>query len=104
VCIPLPGRVVEVDRLGAVVAIGGRRRRASSVLLPDVSVGDWVAVLAGTIVDRLEPDEAAEIEAILGATTGLEPPAAEDRMRHDPSAGRVEKVGGDQADCRTVRA
>jgi hydrogenase assembly chaperone HypC/HupF len=64
-CIEDPGRVVAVDELGAVVDTAGRRRRASTLLLPDVAVGDWVTVAAGTIVDRLQPEEAAEIQGIL---------------------------------------
>jgi hydrogenase assembly chaperone HypC/HupF len=64
-CIEDPGLVVAVDELGAVVDTAGRRRRASTLLLPDVAVGDWVTVAAGTIVDRLQPEEAAEIQGIL---------------------------------------
>ena len=64
-CIEDPGRVVAIDELGAVVDTAGRRRRASTLLLPDVAVGDWVTVAAGTIVDRLRPEEAAEIQTIL---------------------------------------
>ncbi|HEY8439118.1 MAG TPA: HypC/HybG/HupF family hydrogenase formation chaperone [Candidatus Limnocylindrales bacterium] len=64
-CIEDPGRVVAIDALGAVVDTAGRRRRASTLLLPEVAVGDWVTVAAGTIVDRLRPEEAAEIQTIL---------------------------------------
>jgi hydrogenase expression/formation protein HypC len=66
-CIEDPGRVVEIDALGAVVDVAGRRRRASMLVLPDVAVGDWVTVAAGTIVNRLDPEEAAEIRRILDA-------------------------------------
>ena len=66
-CIEDPGRVIVIDGLGAVVDVGGRRRRASTLVLPDVAVGDWVTVAAGTIVNRLEPEEAAEIRRILDA-------------------------------------
>lgn len=64
-CIEDPGRVVAIDDLGAIVDTAGRRRRASTLLLPDIAVGDWVTVAAGTIVDRLRPEEAAEIQTIL---------------------------------------
>ena len=64
-CIDVPGRVIAIDELGAVVETEGRRRRASTLLLPDVAVGDWVTVAAGTIVDRLTPEEAGEIRRIL---------------------------------------
>ena len=66
-CIAFPGLVVELDRGVAVVETEGRRRRASTLLLPGIAVGDWVTVAAGTIVDRLEPGEAAEIQTLLRA-------------------------------------
>jgi hydrogenase assembly chaperone HypC/HupF len=71
-CIAFPGLVVEVDAFGAVVETEGRRRRASTLFLPDIAVGDWVAVVAGTVVERLEPDEAAEIQELLRAAVALE--------------------------------
>lgn len=64
-CVSLPGRVVAVDAVGAVVDIEGRRRRASTLLVPDVGPGDWVFVTAGTIVDRVDPAEAAAIRSTL---------------------------------------
>ncbi len=64
-CIDDPGRVVAIDALGAIVETPAHRRRASTLLLPDVAVGDWVTVAAGTIVDRLTDEEAAEIRSIL---------------------------------------
>jgi hydrogenase expression/formation protein HypC len=64
-CLGFPGRVIELDADGAVVDTDGRRRRATTLYLPDVAVGDWVTVAAGTIVDRLEPSRAAEIQDLL---------------------------------------
>jgi hydrogenase assembly chaperone HypC/HupF len=64
-CIDDPGRVIAIDDLGAIVETPTHRRRASTLLLPDVAVGDWVTVAAGTIVDRLTPEEAGEIREIL---------------------------------------
>ena len=64
-CIGFPGRVVDLDAGGAVVDVEGRRRRASTLLVPDVEVGDWVYVTAGTIVDRIDPAEAAAIRSTL---------------------------------------
>jgi hydrogenase maturation factor len=56
-----------MDEAGAIVVTDGRARRASTLYLPDVAVGDWVVVAAGTIVERLDPAEAAEIERLLEA-------------------------------------
>lgn len=87
-CIAFPGVVVEVDAFGAVVETEGRRRRASTLFLPDIAVGDWVAVAAGTIVERLEPDQAAAIQEILRAAIALE---------EDEATGGHEAVGYDEA-------
>ncbi len=72
-CISFPGTVIEVDASGALVETDGRRRRASTLLLPDVCPGDRVVVAAGTIVERLDAWEAADIDALLRtAIDGLE--------------------------------
>lgn len=76
-CVGLPGRVTAVDPLGATVQTMDRARRASTLLLPDVEVGDWVFVVAGTIVERLDPVEAAEISSVLLEAIALE--AAEEQ-------------------------
>lgn len=72
-CIAFPGRVLLIDASGAVVETEGRRRRASTLVVPDVAVGDWVTVAAGTIVERLEPAEAAGIQDILRAARATPP-------------------------------
>ena len=74
-CISFPGQVVGVDASSAVVDSAGRRRRASTLLYPDVAVGDWVAVAAGTIVDRLSATEAAELQDILDQAREPDPAA-----------------------------
>jgi hydrogenase assembly chaperone HypC/HupF len=64
-CIAFPGRVLAIEDAGAVLEVDGRRRRASTLLHPEVLVGDWVLVGAGTILRRLEADEAAELSRTL---------------------------------------
>ena len=54
-CIAFPGKVIALDWEGAVVDTEGRCRRASTLFLPDLAIGDWVTVAAGTVVERLEP-------------------------------------------------
>jgi hydrogenase assembly chaperone HypC/HupF len=72
-CIAFPGRVLDVDDQGAIVETDGRRRWASSLFLTDIAVGDWVTVVAGTIVERLEPDQAADIQEILRSAIAKTP-------------------------------
>ena len=66
-CISYPGRVVALDGSNAVVATMGQARRASTLLLPDTVVGEWVMVGAGSILRRLDVEEAAVITRTLDA-------------------------------------
>lgn len=60
-CITAPAKVIAVDADGAIVELVGAWRRASTVVVPDVGVGDWVMVGAGTILRRLDPADAIEL-------------------------------------------
>jgi hydrogenase assembly chaperone HypC/HupF len=62
-CLTAPARVVALDGSGATVLLGGRERRASTLVVPEMAVGDWVVVAAGTIVERIDPEEAAHLAA-----------------------------------------
>lgn len=77
-CIGFPGQVTMVDERGATVRTLDRERRASTLLMPEVVVGDWVYVAAGTIVERLDPAEAAEVRTLL--------------LEADPGAGRSQDL------------
>ncbi|HEX2755379.1 MAG TPA: HypC/HybG/HupF family hydrogenase formation chaperone [Candidatus Limnocylindrales bacterium] len=92
-CVAFPGRVVEVDDVGAVVDTDGRLRRVSTLFLPDVAVGDWVAVMADTIVERLEEAHALEVQQILRDAIALEVAEENGQPRADempvPGAPRV---------------
>jgi hydrogenase assembly chaperone HypC/HupF len=73
-CITAPGRVIELGDAWATVDLDGRRRRASTLVVPDVAVGDWVIVGAGSILRRLEPAEGRDLAAAIGrAMTSTSP-------------------------------
>ena len=57
-CVSVLAQVVEVDDVGAIVACDEVQRRAGTRLYPDIRVGEWVLVGAGTILQRLSADEA----------------------------------------------
>ena len=60
-CIAVPGKVTSIDDLDmATVDFGGTSRVASIDLVPDVSVGDYVLVHAGFVINRLDEDDALE--------------------------------------------
>jgi hydrogenase expression/formation protein HypC len=60
-----PGQVLQVADDMAIVEIDHRQRRASLLLVPEVEVGDWVIVAAGTVLEIIDHDEATEILAML---------------------------------------
>jgi hydrogenase assembly chaperone HypC/HupF len=64
-CISYPGRVVALEAGAAVVETTARRRRAQTLLVPDVAIGDWVLVGAGSVLRRLDPDEATSLVRML---------------------------------------
>ena len=84
-CVSYPGLVLEVEAGMAVVEIEGRRRRASLMLMPDLRPGEWVVVSAGTVIERLEPEQAAEITALLDDASGSQPPAPEGEATNVPT-------------------
>lgn len=57
-CIEFAGRVINIDGDVAELDFEGEIRRASTLVVPDVDVGDWVYVAMGTIFERLDPIEA----------------------------------------------
>lgn len=69
-CLDFAAQVVSRDGDVAVIESEGRRRRASTLLMPDVAVGDWVYVAVGTIIERLEPAEAEQINDELRTAQG----------------------------------
>jgi len=64
-CLMAPARVVSVDGSICQVELGGRIDPVSMILEPDLEVGDWVLVNSGTVVRRLEPDQAEEMTQAL---------------------------------------
>jgi hydrogenase assembly chaperone HypC/HupF len=62
-CLTAPARVLALDVGAATVLLAGHERRASTLVVPEVAVGDWVIVAAGTILKRIDADEAAELAA-----------------------------------------
>jgi hydrogenase expression/formation protein HypC len=59
-CLAVPAKVIEQDREQAVVDLQGNRLRVSTVLTPEVGVGDWVLVHAGFAITQLGEAEALE--------------------------------------------
>jgi len=57
-CISIPGRVMSISGHQAELDVLGARRTASTLLMPEVNVGDYVLTSIGSIVRILDEDEA----------------------------------------------
>jgi hydrogenase expression/formation protein HypC len=71
-CLSVPGRVVAIDGDEAVVDVDGRLRRASTLPVGRLAVGDRVIVAAGSVMARLDTTEAEEIERLVRVAFGKE--------------------------------
>ena len=66
-CIAFPAQVIGFDGADAIVDVGGRRRRASMLMRPEIAVGDWVLIGAGSVLRSIAATEAAELAQALDA-------------------------------------
>lgn len=66
-CIAFPARVIGFDGADAIVDVDGRRRRASLLMRPEIVVGDWVLIGAGSVLRSIAATEAAELAHALNA-------------------------------------
>ena len=69
-CMTYPGEVVALEVSVAVFGLHGGFLRATTLGLPDPSIGDLVVVAAGSIVQRLEPLQAEEIRRLVAIADG----------------------------------
>jgi hydrogenase assembly chaperone HypC/HupF len=72
-CLDFPGRVIERSGDVCTVECDGRKRRASTLLYPELVAGDWVYVAAGTVVERLDEATAQQINQELAIAKGVTP-------------------------------
>ena len=70
-CVTSPARVLAVDGETALVDLDGTTRRASLVLVPEVMIGDWVIVGAGTVLELLEDADAREVMRLIDGARAL---------------------------------
>jgi hydrogenase maturation factor len=61
-------RVISIDDGYAVVDLEGARRRASTLLVPDLAPGELVLIGLGTVLGRVEP---ADLEALRALEAGI---------------------------------
>ncbi len=64
-CLAVPAEVVTCEPGQAVTDMQGNRVRVSTLLVPDVKVGDWVLVHAGFAIQQVPADEVGRTFAVL---------------------------------------
>ena len=64
------GVVVARNGDAAIVAVDGRDRLVSSLLVPDLEVGETVLVGLGTVFARTTADDAAELDLLAATARG----------------------------------
>jgi hydrogenase maturation factor len=72
-CLMQSGVVVARNGDAAIVAVDGRERLVSSLLIPDLQVGELVLVGLGTVFARTTADEAAELDLLAATALGAAP-------------------------------
>ena len=61
-CVAIPYRVLEVNKNDrSQIEVGGTRQEISTLLVPEVKIGDYVLVYLGSATAKIEEDEAIEV-------------------------------------------
>ena len=63
-CRTTVGQVIAVEDGEAVVELEGLRRRAISLMVPDLRPGEFVLVGLGTVLGRVDPADRAALDDI----------------------------------------
>lgn len=64
-CLAIPARVIALDGAMATIDMEGTQREASTLLLEDVRIGDYVIVHAGFAIHKIDETEARESLKVL---------------------------------------
>jgi len=64
-CLAVPVKITKVDGFRAEVELDGLTSQISTLLVPDVEVGDYVLLHAGFAIQRLDEKEAVETKRLL---------------------------------------
>ncbi len=59
-CLAVPARIVELQDEMATIEVDGVRRSVSTLLVPDLQVGDYIITHAGFALQRVDEDQAQE--------------------------------------------
>ncbi len=85
-CLAVPAKVVQQTGDEATVDLQGSTLKISTVLTPEVAVGDWVLVHAGFAITRLDEAAALETWDYLRQALGTNAPMGHHVPREDSAA------------------
>lgn len=63
-CLAIAGKIVAIEEQQARIDFGGLEKQASTLLFPNLAVGDHVLIHAGFVIQVLEEDYAMELMAL----------------------------------------
>jgi hydrogenase expression/formation protein HypC len=72
-CLAIPAKVILIEGTTALVAIEDVEYQASLLLLEDVHPGDFVMLHAGFAIEKVDPEEAAEMLRLLNEIENNDP-------------------------------
>lgn len=64
-CIAIPGKVIEIRDAMAMIDVAGTKKEASLMLMEGVSIGDYVIIHAGFVIQKVDDHEARETLRLL---------------------------------------
>lgn len=72
-CLAVPAKIIGIENHMATVEVGGLTREASTVMLPDADIGDYVLIHAGFAISLVDKDAALETIRLFDEMTGTTP-------------------------------
>lgn len=69
-CLAVPAKIIELENQMAMIEVGGLTRKASTVLLPDAVIGDYVLIHAGFAISVVDEEAALETIRLFDEMTG----------------------------------
>jgi hydrogenase assembly chaperone HypC/HupF len=69
-CLTVPAEVIAIEGHEAIVRVDGRLRRASTLPVGELAIGDRVIVAAGSVMARLDERDADEMERLVRVAYG----------------------------------
>ncbi len=64
-CLAIPGKVIEINDVKAIIEVGNVKREVFIQLVPETKLGDYVLVHAGCAIQIVDEEEALKTLEIL---------------------------------------